>query len=201
MYKKRISAFFLCFLLCLTSCSQHNDGGKQKLKEVLYGNFTADITYAFSSEDTELSGEAKIIKEDTGVTVEFLTPEALAGVTAQSGEDGLGDTLTFEYYGMRIPLPQGALTKMNLLLSLFSGDTASAVTELPDTAILPISEELSETENGIEPDSLRMCTVPLSCGGEALLIFDSNSGYPVSFSAKTENIGVHGRISEWKTLS
>ena len=195
---RRIFALFAGCLILLCSCSSGRDSGKQKLKEVLYGNFAAEFSYALSSEGEELAGQARLTKSGADITLEFLSPEALAGVTAQSGEDGLSDTLTFEYYGMRIPLPQGAFSKMNLLLSLFSGSTASSVTELSDAEFLPLAPSDAEKENAEEKE-LRVCTVPLSCGGEATIVFDRNSGYPVSFSARNESAGVRGEVTEWKT--
>lgn len=175
-------------LLC--SCAQKSNE-KQKLKEVLFGEYRAEIRYAFSSEGEELSGEATVTKGDT-TTVTFHSPDSLSDVTAQSGADGLTDTITFEYYGMRVPLPQGALTKMNLLLSLFSGETAAAVTELSGDAFR--AAEISA--DGAE---LFSCTVPLSCGGSAVLVVDKNSGYPVSFSAEYQNARVHGEIIDFTT--
>ena len=191
MKAKKLIPICLCFAAVLSSCAR-SDGGKQKLKDALFGDYQAEIHYSFSSEGEELSGEATITKGEN-TTVLFHTPDALSDVTAQSGGDGFADTITFEYYGMRIPLPQGALTKMNLLLSLFSGETAAEITDLPSSAFLPVS---ASDENTGE---LFSCTVPLSCGGSATLVADKNSGYPVSFSAEYENAKVYGEITNFTT--
>lgn len=174
MLKRIFSVLLLIPCILLSSCS--HDNGKKKLLELLFSDvYSTEFGFTISRDGEEkLSGNAVAIK-DKSLCISFSSPEILNGLSVISDAVGNADSYTFSYYGMKAPLPSGALTDINIIMSLFSDETALSLSSLPRSAT---------TEHDKSSHRLDFTL----CGNiKASLIYDTLSGDPVSFSAQTEN--------------
>ena len=174
MLKKLFSVLLLVPCILLSSCSR--DNGKNKLLELFFSDVYStefDFTITHSGEEV-LSGKACAVK-DKSLCISFSSPEILNGLSVISDDIGMSDSYTFSYYGMKAPLPSGALTDINIIMSLFSDETALILSSLPRSAV----KEHDRSSHLLE---FTLCD-----GISACLIYDTLSGDPVSFSAQNEN--------------
>lgn len=171
-------------MLIAGSCSA--DQGLDRLTELLYSQgYSAEIDFSLTGNGSDIiKGSAVVSKQDT-VNISFSSPEAFEGLSVESNENGEADILMFNYYGMKIPLPDGALTKINLLLSFFSDEAASCLSSLPHGSVKDC-----DMPEGNFPDT----AVPKSCIFElgddivCTLIFDAASGVPMQYTAVSGDI-------------
>lgn len=171
-------------MLCTVSCTENQ--GTDRLSAFLYSpEYSAEFDFILDGSEEALSGSASAVKKEN-VCLTFSSPDAFEGLSVESGENGESDTLMFGYYGMKAPLPKGALTKINLILSFFSDETASALSSLPRGAVVDC-----ELPDGDFADTV----VPKSCvfetnGGNTVctLIFDAASGLPMQYKAESEGM-------------
>lgn len=178
MTKKLITAFliFLTVLFTLFGCTKKD--GSEKLCEFLFaGGYEAEFDYSFY-DGQELSGSAKVKKSDK-VRIDFLSPDTLSSLSVESDEMGEPGVLIFNYYGMRAPLPDGALSKVSLLLSFFSDEIPKGI--LSDKAsVSTYTDEKGEFDKDIP---LKICTFSGDDGADITVVFDASNGFPVRFSA------------------
>lgn len=191
------------------------DPGRRALADLLYANSyaasfsflltdTADGGADTGGADTDyvgektLDGAANAVKnaESGAVSLSFSAPETLNGVSVESRPDGKADTLMFGYYGMRAPLPDRVLTKLNLILSFFSDETASAVSALPAGAV-----EAFPDENGLFPDAVPKCVRFETDGGGtvAVLVYDAATGLPLLYTAECGGMRAQLRFEKFKS--
>lgn len=158
-------------------CGCTADRGMGRLTELLYSDYCAEINFVLSDGTSKLEGTANVQKSDS-VKISFLSPAELSGMTVESGADGQSGNLFFNYYGMKVPLPQNALTKLNIALSCFSDETALALESLPKKEI---SDVLYDSSNG----SINAKTCCFKTAGDSIsarMTYDSLSGVPLEFS-------------------
>ena len=94
-------------MLIAGSCSA--DSGIDRLTELLYSQgYSAEFDFSLAGNgDDTIEGSAVASKQDT-VNIAFSSPEAFEGLSVESNENGEADILMFNYYGMKIPLPDGS---------------------------------------------------------------------------------------------
>lgn len=195
MRNRIIGLFLLCaVLLPVFGGCKTADSGQKKLTEVLYGQYTAEVHFVFAAENGNLEGDALIVKGERTL-VEFRSPAALEGMTVESNAEDQSGNLLFQYYGMQIPLPQGALSKINLLLSVFSDTAATAAANLKNADFTSVASEGSADSRQGEPKS---CSFTLDNGASVMLMFDPTSGEPLSFSAQLGECTATGSVTKFK---
>lgn len=172
--------FLAVLLLCISglfSCAANN--GKEKLSELMYSDYTAEISFLMTENGETFEGNATVSKADK-VTLSFTSPELLGGLSVESDENGESGILQFTYYGMRLPLPYGTLGKVNLLLSMFSKEMAGEIASLPQKSIEDHTETGGLRSENTEKLAPKKCTFTHYDGKtECTLIYDSYSGYPL----------------------
>lgn len=198
--KKRaycLAAILLLPLFC--ACTADNAGNR--LADRLFENYRAEVEFIFSGESGELAGEANITKGARTV-LSFASPELLAGVTAESDESGAADTITFHYYGMRVPLPSGSLSKINALLSLFSDHAATAVVGLSREEFCDLSDASGDPpeEGAVSPQKQKACTVALPNDVNAEIVFDPIDGKPRKVTLKSGENTIRIRVKNWQPI-
>ncbi len=198
MYASIRRLFLATLLLLPLFCACATDRSRDRLADSLFEDYRAEIEYEFSNENGELFGSAEVTKKDQTV-LSFDSPELLAGVTAESDESGALDTITFHYYGMRVPLPSGSLSKINALLSLFSDHAATAVVGLPEEEFhdVPDSNENADTSRSARQKS---CTIALPNDVTAEIFFDPTDGKPQAFSVYGGENTIKVRVKSWQSL-
>lgn len=168
-------------VLFFSSCAKSN--GRANLSEFLVSPYTADTEYTLKGPNGEISGKA-YVSSDNGVQITFSSPDVFDGMTVENSIDGELGNIYFTYYGMRLPLPDKSLQKVNLLLSLFSGNMHTTVATLGRDAFEDVTpEELSGTDIQ-DISSAKKCTFKIH-GSDTLctVIYDCVSGNPYSISA------------------
>lgn len=167
--------------VCIFGCTKKD--GSEKLCEFLFsGGYEAEFDYSFSG-DRELSGSAAVKKNDK-VRIEFLSPEVFSSLSVESDEKGDPGVLIFNYYGMRTPLPEGALSKISLLLSFFSDEMPKGI--LSESA--KVSDAADQNRSHEKP--LKVCSFTKDDGTLVSVVFDASDGFPVSFSAVSETADI-----------
>ena len=161
----------------LSSCA--SDNGKSRLCELLFSDgYGAELEYSIYDGETEkLSGSAVAIK-DKKTTLSFNSPDEFCGISVTADATGSADTLTFCYYGMKMPLPSGSLTAVNRIIVFFSDETAIKAASLPRTASKPYEEaDFSES----------VCARYIDLSDESAnsrIIYDAATGDPLSYVSK-----------------
>lgn len=164
-------------LYCLLSCTKKD--GKETLSKFLFSQeYAAEFDYCFSDAAMTLSGNATATKNGK-VRIEFLSPEALSSMTVESDEKGDAGVIIFNYYGIRSPLPDGALSKVSALLSVFSD-------EMPK-AVLSKGAQFCDIQSENGDKNLAECLFTLDGQREVSIIFDKISGFPTKYHEKNQN--------------
>ncbi len=176
--KKTLFIFAIIIsLLPLSSCA--SDNGKNKLCELLFSDgYGAEFDFVISDGETEkLSGSAVAIK-DKKTTLSFASPEALCGLSVTSDASGNADSLTFNYYGIKAPLPSGSLTAVNNMVLFFSDGTAIKTASLPRDSAKPYTE-------GTFDESISPRYIDLSDeSSQNHIIYDAATGDPLIYFSK-----------------
>ncbi len=139
-----------------------------------------------------MSGEARVTKGD-GVTLEILSPDILSGITIKSSKEE-PQTISFSYYGIDTKLPDGALKKINMLLSFFSSTIPSVLASPGGCEITPVPEYTL-------PDGT-VCPA-YSCAFDFdrinySIIYDPQSGTPYEITASNGEAAVTAKIGKFK---
>lgn len=181
MNKKIKTLFLFCAAMCVIftmSCS--SEDGRGKLSETLYADYTADISFSMSENGQTLDGRATVSKGDKCV-ITFAAPDALEALSVESDENGESGILQFSYYGMRLPLPDGALGKINLLLSAFSREMTGNIVSVPKKNIVDYEDDLLKSDMASTQSKLKKTEFLHHDGKtQCVLIYDSLTGHPVS---------------------
>ncbi len=186
---KKIVAVFLILPLVLM-CSCDNSKSKKELCDRLFSDYTLNAEYSLIENDSEVfSGALNVTKGDI-ITAEFLSPEDLSGVRIESDEYSQPDIITFSYYGIRIPLPDKLLSKLNLMFSAFSNNIPERISGLASDGFEVI------TENGEE---MLKCIFQNGSTTHSV-IFEIGSGIPKIFTAQNGNISFTAKIKEFRLL-
>ena len=188
IFFKRFLAVTLTFLLFVSLCSCKKQNQNKKVGEFLMTDgFSAEFDFVFSQDGADpLSGSACGQKNEKSRIV-FSSPEPLSGLSVESDEMSDVGTLIFNYYGMRTPMPVGSLSKINLLLSFFSDETAKCVSFLPSKAFK--NYDMAYGDFGkTDAETLKECAFSLADGTECTLVFTAEDGFPVFYSAKKDGI-------------
>ena len=180
--KRKIFFLSLIFTLLtfLTSCAS-KDGKNELCDFLLTDGYSASFDFCITENGSEkLSGSAIVSKEDT-ISISFSSPEVLNGLSVSSDAEALADTLIFSYYGMKAPLPSGALSDINAMLSFFSDECAVSISSLPRKAVkTPETEMLPDKSSGI----IKELSFTDENGVETCVIYDAATGLPIRFSDK-----------------
>ena len=181
MMKKRAAALFFAVLasvFSLFSCAKKD--GREKLCEFLFsGGYEAEFDFSLSGGENEISGSATV-KKDEKVRLQFASPDPFSSLSVESDELGEPGVLIFNYYGMRAPLPDKAMGKISLLLSLFDDEMPKAIRS-SRTAVEKYSD-------GKGTDALMLCGFVRADGAECRVIYDKTSGFPQKIYAKLGEI-------------
>ena len=176
---KRIFLFPIIFLICISLTSCTYDRGKGKLCELLFSDgYSAHFDFSITEDGKEILLGSAFAEKENGLCISFSSPEILSGLTVSCDSGGNADTFTFNYYGMKAPLPSGALLAINDMVSFFSDEFAAEIAALPHSFAKSYdADELS--------DSLIKC-ISLSddSGTEKLIAYDISTGEPVFFTVK-----------------
>ncbi|MBE6622852.1 MAG: hypothetical protein E7621_01475 [Ruminococcaceae bacterium] len=176
--------FFIPLILMLfaimTSCAS-KDGKNELCDFLLTDGYSAAFDFCITENGTEkLSGSAVAAKEDI-ISISFSAPDVLNGLSVSSDADALSDTLTFSYYGMKAPLPSGALSDINTMMSFFSDECAVSISSLPRNAVkTPEDETFYSEASGI----IKELSFTNGEGVETRAIYDAATGLPLNFTAK-----------------
>ena len=127
---------------------------------------------------TSRSGSARATK-DGKTRIDFLAPELFSSLSVESDESGDTGVLIFNYYGMRTPLPDNALSRVSALLSVFSD-------EIPKKA-MSREAKISKPTNDGEKAHLSQCSFTLDEKCEISIVFDKISGFPTEITKKCED--------------
>ncbi len=185
MAKRIIILFSALFFVsgALFGCTKKD--GSEKLCEFLFsGGYEAEFDYSFSG-TSELSGSAGVKKSDK-VRIDFLSPDIFSSLSVESDEAGEPGVLIFNYYGMRAPLPEDALSKLSFLLSFFSDEMPKGI--LSDSS--NINDYIDEKGEFPEDMPLKECSFSQADGTHMSVIFDASDGFPVRFSAARDTTSV-----------
>lgn len=170
----------ICVVAAVIVCGCAADNGMDRLTELLYSDYCTEIDFVLSDGAMLLEGSAQVTKTaGENVKISFLSPEEFAGMTVESGGDGQSGNLYFSYYGMRLPLPDNALTKVNLVMSFFSDETALALSSLRKSEITDFPDY---SENS-DVKAKRCCFNTFAGDVSACVIYDASGGTPLEFSA------------------
>ena len=175
--KKTLFIFAIIIsLLPLSSCA--SDNGKSRLCELLFSDgYGAEFDFTISDGTAQkLSGSAVAIK-DGKTTLSFTSPDALSGLTVTSDASGNADSLTFNYYGMKMPLPSGSLSAVNGMVSFFSDENAIKLASLKRDASKPYNE-------GGFDESVTPRYLDLSGDGADIIIYDAATGDPLRYVSR-----------------
>lgn len=175
-------------LACLVACSY---GGTSLLCENLFCDYDMKVCYTIKSGGDILSGEASVNKDD-GVTLELLSPDIFGGITIKS-EENSPQTISFSYYGIDAKLPQGSLSKINLLLSLFSDKIPSRLSA-PGGCEKSAVDGYTVAENKV--DTAYRADFA-SDGIEYSVVYDSITGIPYEMSAVSGDTSVSAVIESF----
>lgn len=167
----------LSLLVLLQGCAA--DTGIDRLSELMYSEYCADVDFVLSDGTENIEGKATVTKGET-VKIAFMSPECFEGMTVENDGNGQTGNVYFTYYGMKVPLPENAFTKINLVMSFFSDETAMAVSSLPKKEIFDMPE-YSQDKN----ISAKKCVFTTS-GGETsvCLVYNATDGSPLEYSAR-----------------
>lgn len=169
-------------VLCLLSGCTKKDG-TEKLCDFLFSDgYEAEFDYSFSGQE-ELSGSAAV-KKSGKVRIDFRSPDIFSSLSVESDENGDPGVLIFNYYGMRAPLPGGALSKISLLLSFFSDEMPKGI--LSESA--KVCRYVGDDSDDRRP--LKECSFNRADGTLVSVIFDASDGFPVSFCADSGEMRV-----------
>lgn len=180
---KRIVFLFIAtnlIIFSLYSCAKND--GRAKLCDFLFSqNFEAEFDFSFIDDNGNeiISGSAKAFKNGKA-RIEFLSPEPLSSLTVESDEKGDAGVLIFNYYGMRTPLADGALTKVSALLGIFSDELPRKVTS-HEAKVFPKSDG---------EKSLAECVFSLDGEREISIVFDKIGGFPEKIVEKREDFTI-----------
>lgn len=171
---------FITIFAVLTSCAS-KDGKNELCDFLLTDGYSAAFDFSITENRSEkLSGSAVAAKDDI-ISISFSAPEVLNGLSVSSDANALSDTLTFSYYGMKAPLPSGALSDINTMLSFFSDECAVSISSLPKKAVKPFEDEtLSSETSGV----IKELSFTNGDGVENFVIYDAATGLPLRFKAK-----------------
>ncbi len=185
MAKRLIILLSVLFFATGTLFGCTRKDGSEKLCEFLFsGGYEAEFDYLFSGV-SELSGSARVKKSDK-VRIDFSSPDIFSSLSVESDEAGEPGVLIFNYYGMRAPLPEGALSKLSVLLSFFSDEMPKGI--LSDSS--KINDYIDEKGEFPENMPLKECSFSQEDGTFVSVIFDASDGFPVSFSATRDTTSV-----------
>lgn len=186
---RKLSALPLILTLLL-SCSVR---GPNLLCENLFCDYTAKICYTIKNGDGDIISGTANVKRDDGITLELISPDIFGGITIKS-EENSPQTLSFSYYGIDAKLPQGSLSKINLLLSFFSDVIPSRLsspggfTERP-VAGYTVGEKKIEAAHSADFET---------DGTEYSIVYDEISGIPYEISASSGSVSVSAVIEHFE---
>lgn len=178
----KISLFLVFAVLSsvLSSCAKTN--GKTALCEFLSKEYTAEVEYSLEGENGSISGTA-IVSYNDGVQITFSSPDVFEGMTVENTVGGKLGNIYFTYYGMRLPLPDKSLQKVNLLLSLFSGNMQTSLATLGRSSFSDANEEELKLISVQDVNSAKKCTFTYDDNESyCTVIYDPTSGKPYRFA-------------------
>jgi len=183
MKKRGLAAFFAVVLMLFSLCSCTKKDGTEKLCEFLFsGGYEAEFDFTLSGGETPILGSATV-KKGEKVRIEFLSPEPFSSLSIESDELGEPGVLIFNYYGMRSPLPDKAMGKISLLLSLFGDGMPKGIGGKE-----AIVEKFSDDTDGDNTKSLMLCSFVRADGAKCRVIYDKTDGFPQKMSAENGEI-------------
>ena len=177
--------FFISFVFAiftiLTSCVS-NDAKKSLCDFLLQDGYQAEFDFCITENGQQkLCGSAQASKNEN-LQIAFSSPDILSGLSVNSDADGKADTIIFNYYGMKAPLPSGALSDINRMMSFFSDEMASVIFSLPRKAVIKPDRSLFELPEG--NDDIRLVSF-VQNESDAFIIYDAATGYPIQYTAAT----------------
>lgn len=180
--------------MILCSCTA-NKSGRKHLERILFSDYAAEIEYQFKFNDTSLSGNGRITREET-VRLDILSPDPYTGISVQGDISDKIETVSISYSSIKADVPKNVLNKLSLVLSMFS-DTASCAVENANTS------DFVKSESEYSPDFLNECVPYEVCfmqgETEYIYTYDSITGIPVYICAKTKDLSVDIKIKKFKT--
>ncbi len=174
--------------LLLVSCE--NNTSKKELCEKLFSYYELNAEYSLCDGANEVFSGELSVKKDEMIRMEFASPDELSGVCVESDEFSQPDIITFSYYGIRIPLPDRLLSKLNLMFSIFSDNIPEKISALDSKGF----ERCDEGEKAFLKCSFTDGDTAYS------VLFEKDSGVPAEFTAEKGGIAFTATITEFRQL-
>lgn len=184
--KMGVCGVLLALGLVMSGCS--SDNGKQKLCQLLYSPYTAEINVVFGDGEQAVALEARVAKSSDSTRLELLSPEPYAGLCAES-VCGKLESFSLAYDGVRAELPKSALERVSLALELMSDHVANAVEGLPASDFIVRADQ----------DEAHMAFVSFTQDDcEYRVEYDPSNGTPSLLSAQTNTQNIEIRMIKFK---
>ena len=193
---KRIIVLILCSLLCTVffSCTGEKNG-KSKLVEVMYSDYIAEAEYLFEVGESCVAGTMRITR-DENVRIELLSPDPYTGICVTGDAADNVSVLTISYSGVKAEIAKNVLSRLNLILAMFSDTASSAVDGAGKDAFTVCEDQYSESEvSGSVPYEVQFSIGDAQC----VYIYDSTSGKLLDMRAVSGDTSVQIKIKKLKT--
>ena len=179
----------------LFSCFGESNG-KNELTRLMFSSFTAEGEYLFEAGDASVAGKLRITR-DENVRLEFLSPDPYTGICVTGDAADNVSVLSVSYSGIKADIPKSMLSRLNMMLAMFS-DTASSAIDGAGKDDFVLCEDDYFTN---QPNKGSLYEANFSFGDtECVYIYDSVTGYPLDMRAVNGDVSVQIKINKLKTV-
>ena len=119
---KIFTVILFCTLLCSCTENGRKESSVQNISDTLRTSYAAELAFNVRHREDTFEGTAQLLRDGSNVSLDIKSPEPFSGLSIEYDAAGAPSSVAVHFKGIDTTLPSAALTKVNILASLATGD-------------------------------------------------------------------------------